>query len=662
MTNSEKRFESIRAAYRKVAERRETFRSALREKYGESCPPLPWQTRTERNKADAIQAADMKATERMCSLLDEISPRDWRSGVPAHWLMTDLTFADATTRGALSVVPPCAYGHSAADMRAFASRISVDTGHVHGPTRTDAFFVLPIDVGSPAHVRQYSGNDEIRWSEIIGKQRRDEYGPMDTTTAAVFSILARSADWIDGTELATRAGFLRSDRLAEVIETLSAQLPQYGAEIEATASHPTAYRLVFADPARVNLYRADGVYNVSTDRQQLLGEQFRGQSMIWDDRRNAYVTDAMGQVLTFPSAHDAEQWLTSRAPVIDCSGHHRQEGYECEECGHGSFHYSHEFANGVAGDLTRVCADCTHIDTETAEQFRALRLADVDAITAEIGTSGETQTIALSGDARTDIAAAVGAEHADACESTSCDINRAVEDGYPFWAAQLLWGATECPLLGAVVDHHTQRGLDFQAAADSDRDEWIKSPTWAQHAYRCESCNSITFGDDSWAPDECGNCGADKLTRVSLDGYDVDGFVTGYIETLLWCDCFPADAGNGEEIGETGGCEHLTVSDAVRETLAEDCRSFIADNRADLDAYSEQMGVWHGVDTVRGTNASYNGAEQAGHDFYLTRAGHGAGFWDRGLGDLGKRLTDASKPYGESANLIDAGDGTAELL
>jgi hypothetical protein len=40
-------------------------------------------------------------------------------------------------------------------------------------------------------------------------------------------------------------------------------------------------------------------------------------------------------------------------------------------------------------------------------------------------------------------------------------------------------------------------------------------------------------------------------------------------------------------------------------------------------------------------------AEQAGHDFWLTRCGHGAGFWDRGLGELGDRLTAMAQPYGE---------------
>ena len=44
--------------------------------------------------------------------------------------------------------------------------------------------------------------------------------------------------------------------------------------------------------------------------------------------------------------------------------------------------------------------------------------------------------------------------------------------------------------------------------------------------------------------------------------------------------------------------------------------------------------------------------EQIGHDFWLTRAGHGAGFWDRGLGEAGDRLTDACRPYGDDSDTL----------
>lgn len=37
--------------------------------------------------------------------------------------------------------------------------------------------------------------------------------------------------------------------------------------------------------------------------------------------------------------------------------------------------------------------------------------------------------------------------------------------------------------------------------------------------------------------------------------------------------------------------------------------------------------------------------EQIGHDFWLTRNGHGSGFWDRDLGDIGTQLTATAKDF-----------------
>lgn len=46
-------------------------------------------------------------------------------------------------------------------------------------------------------------------------------------------------------------------------------------------------------------------------------------------------------------------------------------------------------------------------------------------------------------------------------------------------------------------------------------------------------------------------------------------------------------------------------------------------------------------------------ASQAGHDFYLTRNGHGTGFWDRGLpGITGRELSDAASTFGDTDMLI----------
>lgn len=125
---------------------------------------------------------------------------------------------------------------------------------------------------------------------------------------------------------------------------------------------------------------------------------------------------------------------------------------------------------------------------------------------------------------------------------------------------------------------------------------------------------------------------------------DPDQFLRAYIFAALW-------SSHGPEDGPYA-CEHLMdrfdVNDIAPETMAtmrEDCADFIEANRADLDAYCERM---HGED--------YTGSERAGHDFWLTRNGHGAGFWDRGLNALGDRLADAARVYG-SVDLYPGDDG-----
>lgn len=117
----------------------------------------------------------------------------------------------------------------------------------------------------------------------------------------------------------------------------------------------------------------------------------------------------------------------------------------------------------------------------------------------------------------------------------------------------------------------------------------------------------------------------------------LDAFTRSYLETALWssteCD---ADGNMGDSLDENYSIDDFTV-EALRESI-DDCKSFQAFNLEDLEA------VYRANRDNRGTVVY--GPGDAGHDFWLTRNGHGAGFWDRGLGDVGDRLSKASKPYG----------------
>lgn len=52
--------------------------------------------------------------------------------------------------------------------------------------------------------------------------------------------------------------------------------------------------------------------------------------------------------------------------------------------------------------------------------------------------------------------------------------------------------------------------------------------------------------------------------------------------------------------------------------------------------------------------------EQVAHDFWLTRNGHGCGFWDRGLGATGDALTSYAKTFGTS-DVMETGRGKVDL-
>lgn len=123
-------------------------------------------------------------------------------------------------------------------------------------------------------------------------------------------------------------------------------------------------------------------------------------------------------------------------------------------------------------------------------------------------------------------------------------------------------------------------------------------------------------------------------------------FINGYIEAAFWTTNM--DHLDPEGTGHAGALEdHFDSDDIDADAMAKiegECLVFMVENLADLEAYEDAcLNGTRVFDESKGSPSSY-----AGHDFWLTRNGHGAGFWDRGLEDLGDRLTEASKLAGET--------------
>lgn len=108
-------------------------------------------------------------------------------------------------------------------------------------------------------------------------------------------------------------------------------------------------------------------------------------------------------------------------------------------------------------------------------------------------------------------------------------------------------------------------------------------------------------------------------------------FFQAYLETAIWSSSDETDDQGGEPLDKNYTVEAFTK--VALKTARKDCQAFY-----DL----------HG-DLMCQANADMS---QHGHDFWLTRNRHGAGFWDRGYGAFGDELSTAAKAFGECHVLV----------
>ena len=123
-----------------------------------------------------------------------------------------------------------------------------------------------------------------------------------------------------------------------------------------------------------------------------------------------------------------------------------------------------------------------------------------------------------------------------------------------------------------------------------------------------------------------------QVKATNLD--ELDTFTRAYLEAAEWSG-LDDDASTALELSVDPRWTDESLSQAKS-----DCEAFQRDNASDLAEWTD---------------------EQAGHDFWLTRNRHGAGFWDRGMGESGDRVTDAAHVYGEVPVFFDAETETLEL-
>ena len=111
-----------------------------------------------------------------------------------------------------------------------------------------------------------------------------------------------------------------------------------------------------------------------------------------------------------------------------------------------------------------------------------------------------------------------------------------------------------------------------------------------------------------------------------IHGYDIDKTYDHFIEAMLWAS--QDSDGEGEYLDE-----NYSINDVDTES-----KMFI---KKHIEAFIQEN---HEI--IKELEIS---EEMIGHDLFLDTQGHGVGFWDRGYGSLGNKLSkNASKHFNDS--------------
>jgi hypothetical protein len=218
---------------------------------------------------------------------------------------------------------------------------------------------------------------------------------------------------------------------------------------------------------------------------------------------------------------------------------------------------------------------------------------------------------------------------------TSNDINiKQVFFGFGSWGTGL--GTREYPeFYGRSIE------TDRSVRPDNEMWQWDLTMELVKDLYKLISDDldyQSKSAEDEWVTPKADDDVLKMLGNIiaGVPQKELTPFMKAYITAALWSTLDHSadeDGRDGEHLDDNFGVSDIALE--AMEKIERDCNAFL--ERA--EKFLEEAGV---------------DAEQAGHDFWLTREGHGVGFWDRGLGELGDTLTKIAKSFGET--YIEVGD------
>lgn len=121
------------------------------------------------------------------------------------------------------------------------------------------------------------------------------------------------------------------------------------------------------------------------------------------------------------------------------------------------------------------------------------------------------------------------------------------------------------------------------------------------------------------------------MAESEIAEWKLESMVRGYAATALWSS---NDTVDGEDVNLDDGRDSSDISKVVMDKMIEDCHEFL----------KKTITMIEDEDLRRMPEGDIYSS--AGHDFWLTRCGHGAGFWDGDWPKYGDKLTEISEAFG----------------
>lgn len=177
--------------------------------------------------------------------------------------------------------------------------------------------------------------------------------------------------------------------------------------------------------------------------------------------------------------------------------------------------------------------------------------------------------------------------------------------------------------------------------------EWLRGPADSRFTIALD----IAFGGPDYRTH-----GAQSTAIMDA----LESMTDGYLDALLWTSVMDESAENGGDSSYADeGYSAADVTPEFRARVLDHLLSVVVAHPLAVRLYGARRLLPAGGSFRLGnvTVAQDGGWDYFGHDYLLTRDGHGAGFWDRGLGELGDYLTKIAESNGGSEHA----DGSLQL-